>query len=71
MGCRMSLKVHFPHLHLDFFPEHLGTVSDEQEERFHQDIATMKQRYQGRWDPAMTSDYWWFLKREDSSSHKR
>ena len=25
-----------------FFPEKLGAVSDEQGERFHQDIATMK-----------------------------
>lgn len=67
----MSLKIHFLHSHLDFFPENLGAVSDEQGERFHQDIATMEQRYQGRWDPAMMGDYYWFLKREDSSYHKR
>ena len=33
-----SLKVHFLHLHLAFFPENLGAVSDEQGEQFHQDI---------------------------------
>jgi hypothetical protein len=32
VGCNMSLKVHFldPHLLLDFLPENLGAVSDEQ-----------------------------------------
>ncbi|KAK4872941.1 hypothetical protein RN001_014970 [Aquatica leii] len=29
IGCNMSLKVHFLHSHLDFFPENLGAVSDE------------------------------------------
>lgn len=29
MGCRMSLKMHFLHSHLDFFPPNLGAVSDE------------------------------------------
>jgi hypothetical protein len=41
----MSLKVRFLDLHLDFFPENLGAVSDVYGERFHQDISTMKQRY--------------------------
>ena len=34
------------HSHLDFFPPNLGAVSDEQGERFHQDIAIMEKRYQ-------------------------
>jgi hypothetical protein len=34
----MSLKVHFLNAHLDYFPENLGAVSEEQGERFHQDI---------------------------------
>ena len=34
MGCRMSLKIHFLHSHLNFFPPNLGTVSDEHGERF-------------------------------------
>jgi hypothetical protein len=37
MGCRMSLKVHFLHSHLDSFPENLGEVSNEQGECSHQD----------------------------------
>ncbi|KAI6651868.1 Receptor-type tyrosine-protein phosphatase epsilon-like [Oopsacas minuta] len=46
MSFRMSLKLHFLHSHLDFFPENLGAVSDEQGERFHQDIQEMETRYQ-------------------------
>ena len=30
MGCRMSLKIHFFHSRLNFFPPNLGAVSDEQ-----------------------------------------
>ncbi len=42
----MSKKVHFLNSHLDKFPENLCDISDEQGERFHQDM----ERYQGRWD---------------------
>jgi hypothetical protein len=37
LGCNMSLKLHFLHFHLDYFPENLD-LSEEQGERFHQDI---------------------------------
>jgi hypothetical protein len=60
MGCNMSLKVH----HLDFFPENLGTVSDQHRERFHQDISNMEKRYQGKWSLSMLVDYCWTLKRD-------
>lgn len=65
MGCRMSLKIHLLDAHLDFFPENLGDVSDEQGERFHQDIARIERMYQGRWDEAMMSDYCWSLQRDN------
>ena len=48
LGCRMSLKIHFLHSHLDFFPENMGDVSDEHGERFHQDISEIETRYQGK-----------------------
>ena len=32
--CRMSLKLHFLHLQLAFFPENLGAMSNEHGERF-------------------------------------
>ena len=41
LQCNMSIKVHFLFCHLDEFPENLGAVSDEQGERFHQDIKVM------------------------------
>jgi hypothetical protein len=67
----MSLKIHFLHSHLDFFPDDLGHVSDENGERFHQDIATMEKRYQGRWKPITLADYCWTLIREATDDYKR
>ncbi|GBM68576.1 hypothetical protein AVEN_82448-1 [Araneus ventricosus] len=70
MGCSMSLKVHFLHSHLEFFPENLGkknlgpkpSVSDEHGERFCQDISNVGARYRGKWNPKMLADYYWTLK---------
>lgn len=67
MGCRMSLKIHLLDAHLDIFPDNLGDVSDEQGERFHQDIARIERMYQGRWDEAMMSDYCWSLQRDNKN----
>ena len=53
MGCRMSLKIHFLHSHLQFFPENLEAVSDEQDKRLHQDIQTIEKKYQGVWNEGM------------------
>ena len=72
MGCRMSLKIHFLHSHLDFFPANLGAVSDEQGKKFHQDIQAMEARYQGFLNEWMMADYCWMLYRDDPThSHKR
>lgn len=64
MGCNMSLKIHFLHSHLDFFPDNLGDVSDEHGERFHQDISVMESRYKGKWNTNMLADYCWTLIRD-------
>ena len=61
IGCRMSLKIHFLHSHLNFFPPNLGTVSDEHGEIFHQDITKMESNYQGKWNPGMMGDFCWML----------
>ena len=71
LGCRMSLKLHFLHSHLDFFRDNLGNVSEEHGERFHQDIQVMEKRYQGRWDEAMMGDYVWNLVRKCNTTYKR
>ena len=72
LGCRMSVKLHYLHSHLSWFPANLGHMSDEQGERFHQDIATMEERYQGRWDIHMLADYCWCLMRDcPDTTHDR
>ena len=72
LGARMSVKMHFLRSHLDYFPDNCGDYSEEQGERFHQDIRTMEERYQGRWDINMLADYCWCLKRDSSGEkHKR
>ncbi|CAH2012347.1 unnamed protein product [Acanthoscelides obtectus] len=57
----MALKVHFLNSHLDYFPNKLGDVSEEQGERFHQDIKFMEKCYQGRWNTSTIWDYCWSL----------
>ena len=67
-NCRMSLKLHFLHSHLDFFPPNLGDVSDEHGERFHQDISQMEKNYPGQWNPSMMGDFCWMLQRDKSDT---
>ena len=68
----MSLKMHFLHSHLDFFPPHLVEVREEQGEKFHQDISVLEGRYQGRFEANLMGDLCWYLQRESKgSSHKR
>jgi len=61
LGSNMSLKIRFVHLHLGFFPENCGEVSDEHGERFHQDISSMEKSYQGKRNCAMLTGYCWTL----------
>jgi hypothetical protein len=42
LGCNMSLKLHSLASHLDYFPPNLGAVSEEQDERFHQDLKDVE-----------------------------
>ena len=42
LGARMSIKLYHLFSHLDYFSENLGDVSEEQGERFHQDIRRSK-----------------------------
>ena len=71
LGANMSIEVHYLHSHLDNFPDNCGDYSDEQGERFHQDIKTMEERYQGRWDHHMMADYCWSLERDLNVKCKR
>ena len=42
--CCISLKMHFLHSHLEFFPENLRAVGDEQSEKFCPDIQSMEKK---------------------------
>ena len=66
MGCNMSLQIHFLHSLLDFFPNvtNCDNVSDEHGEHFHQDIAVIKKRCQGKWSQSILADYCWTLARD-------
>lgn len=70
LGCLMNLKLHFLDSHIDDFPDNLGDYSEEQGERFHQDIKVIENRYQGRWDDHMLADYCWSLKRETNPKQR-
>ena len=50
MKCNMSLKLHFLDFHLEFFLQNLGEISDENDERVHQDFSVMERRFVGRWN---------------------
>ena len=63
VGARMSLKIHFLHSHLDFYPSNIGDVSDEHGERFQQEIREMENCYQGKVNEHMMADYCWFLQK--------
>ena len=47
LGCNMNIKLYFLFSYLSEFPENLGTVSEDQGERFHQDIRETECRFQG------------------------
>ena len=71
LECCMSLKIHFLHLNLDFFPDNLGDVSDERGERFHQDISDIETCYQGKPKDRIMGGYCWYLQREIDASYRR
>jgi hypothetical protein len=71
----MSTKIHFLNSHLDELMKSkrpLGEVSDEQGERFHQDVAYMEKRYTSSTSKVeMLADYCWTLRSDDSTEHSR
>lgn len=64
LGCNGSSKNSLIGLNLEFSPENLGAVNDEEGERFHQDIMYMEKRYQRKWSPSLLPGYCWTLKRD-------
>ena len=72
LGSNMSVKMLYLFSHMSRFPENLVSMSDEQWERFHQDLKEMDTRYQGRWDAVMMADFCRKLKRDlPATEHSR
>ena len=55
----MSLKVHILDDYLQKFKDNMGAYSEEQDERFHQDILDFERHYQGQYNEHMMGDYNW------------
>ena len=48
MGCRMSLKLHVLHSHINEFKNNMSDYWEEQGEIFHQDVKSFEERYKGQ-----------------------
>ena len=64
LAVNMSIKVYFLFSHIGRFPDNLGCYSEEQGERFQQDIKIMEEKYQCIWNKHTTADYCWNLVRD-------
>lgn len=56
----MTPKMHYLHQHLDFFRDHLGKISDEHGERFHQQIKLIEKRFRGKKIENMLAEFIWY-----------
>ena len=71
MGCRMSLKLRILHCHIDEFQDNMGDYSEEQGERFHQDVKLFEKCYKGQYYENMTGNYIWNHVRESELTYNR
>ena len=71
MGCRISLKLHVLHSHIDESKSNMGDYSEEQGERFYQDVKSFEERYKGQYNESMMGDYIWNLVRESELTYNR
>ena len=69
MGFKMSLKGHVLHAHLDEFKNNMGVYSEEQDERFHQDVRSFEERYKGQYNESMMENYIWNLLHESKVTY--
>ena len=67
----MSLKLHIFHSHIGEFNDNLGDYSEEQGERFHQDVKSFEERYKGQCNENMMGDYICNLLRESDLTYNR
>jgi hypothetical protein len=72
LGINVTIKIHSLLCHLDLFKENCGAFSDEQGERFHQDLKKTEENYKGKDMANGLGRYCFGLIREkDTSKHKR
>ena len=71
MGWKMTLKLHVLHYHMDEFKDNMGNFSEEQGERFHQDVKSFEERYKGQYNESMMGDYNLNLVRESELMYNR
>ena len=71
MGCRMSLKLHILHSHIDEFKYNFGDYSEEQAEKFHLHIKSFEKRYKDQYNENMIGHYIWNLLRESDLTYNR
>ena len=67
----MTIKMHFSFSYLDQFSENVGNVSDENGERFQEDIQVMEDRYQGHSNINMADCCWGFKKGKLKKKQKK
>ena len=60
----MDIKLNFLSSHLDQFHKNPEAVSEEQGDRFYQDLKIMEELNLGRWDTDMMADYCCSTKRD-------
>lgn len=72
LDINITIKMHTLICHLDIFKDSCGAYSDEQGERFHQDLKSNEQDYAGKDMAKALGRYCWTLIREtDPTLHKR
>ena len=71
MGCRMLLKLHILHSHIDEFEDNVGDYSEELGERFHQDVKSFEERYKRQYNENMMGDCIWNLLHESDLTYNR
>lgn len=72
LGINITIKMHSLICHLDIFKESCGAYSDEQGERFHQDLKKNEADYAGKNMARGLARYCWKLIREtDPDTHRR
>ena len=69
MGCRMLLKLHVQHCHIDELKDNMGDYSEEQAERFHQDVKSFEKRNKSQYNESMMGECIWNLVRESELTY--